>query len=132
MLAGAPAGTGAGEAAMSTRYAAAAVRTVPGEPGEVLRRAAAVGPALGGKLKGSDAAAGTVTFNFNKKVGARYLQNRVDVVLTVVTGAGGTEVRGSAVPVDPLGRPIAFGVRGEPAREVLEAVLDALEAAAAG
>ena len=42
MLAGAPAGTGAGEAAMSTRYAAAAVRTVPGEPGEVLRRAAAV------------------------------------------------------------------------------------------
>jgi hypothetical protein len=117
---------------MSTRYGATAVRTVAGEPGEVLRRAAAVGPALGGKLKASDAAAGTVTFNFNKKVGARYLQNRVDVVVTVVADTDGAEVRGSAVPVDPLGRPIAFGVRGEPAREVLEAVLNALEAAAAG
>lgn len=116
---------------MSTRYAAAAVRSVEGAPEDVLRRAAAVGPALGGKVRASDPAAGTVTFNFNKKVGTQYLQNRVDVVLTIVAAAGGTEVHGSAVPVDPLGRPVPFGVRGEPAREVLEAVLAALEASAA-
>lgn len=111
---------------MAGRYAAAANRMVAGTPEEVLRRAATVGSALGGKVRGTDAAAGTVTMNFNKKVGTRYLQNRVDVVLTVVAGADGTEVRGDAVPVDPLGRPVPFGVRGEPAREVLEAVLDGL------
>lgn len=116
---------------MSARYAAAAVRTVAGAPDDVLRRAAAVAVALGGKVRGTDVAAGTVTMNFNKKVGARHLQNRVDVALTVGAGADGTEVRGSAVPVDPLGRPIPFGVLGEPAREVLEAVLDALESQSA-
>ncbi|MDA3023115.1 MAG: hypothetical protein DWG77_05495 [Chloroflexi bacterium] len=111
---------------MSDRYAAAAVRTVAGAPDDVLRRSAVVAVALGGKVKGTDVEAGTVMMNFNKKVGARYLQNRVDVVLTFGAGASGTEVSGTAVPVDPLGRPVPFGVPGEPAREVLEAVLDAL------
>jgi hypothetical protein len=115
---------------MSTRFTATAVRSVPGGTEDVLRRAATVGPGLGGKVKGVDAATGTVTLNFNKKVGTRYLQNLVDVVLTVAAAAGGTEVRATAVPVDPLGRPVPFGVRGEPAKEVLEAVLAALEVAA--
>jgi hypothetical protein len=110
------------------RYAAAFERSYPSDPDTTLEVAAAVISGLGGKV--SREAAGALTANFNKKVGKRYLQNRIHVDLRVQSAAdGGCVVAASAHPVDPLGRPLGFGVIGEPAREVLDAVRDALTAA---
>lgn len=121
------------------RYEARAERLVVGASTDVAARGAAVVAALGGKAlpardgeDGGDAAI-EVRGNFNKKVGSRYLQNRIEVVLAVAgdpADPATTRVRGRAWPVDPLGRPLAFGVLGDPAAEVLGAVLDALAAGA--
>jgi hypothetical protein len=114
------------------RYEARSVRAFPGDVETVRALAERVLGALGGKVRSaSDGTA--LAANFNKKVGKRYLQNRIDVELRVEPDpdAPGTAlVHGLARPVDPLGRPLAFGVLGDPGAVVLGDVLDAIEGAA--
>lgn len=124
-------GMDGGEAEMA-RYEARATRSIGTDPEAARTLAGTVLGGLGGKVRASGVD-GTLAANFNKKVGKRYLQNRVDVELLIEPDPdvpGSSRVHGVARPVDPLGRPLAFGVLGEPGAVVLGEVLDTLERAA--
>lgn len=118
------------------RYEADTEQVVAGAPTDVAARAAAVMAALGAKVRpvasGGDTGTREVGANFNKKVGSRYLQNRVEVLLrlhSVDADPSRTRVLARAWPVDPVGRPLGFGVLGQPAADVLGEVMGALEGA---
>ncbi len=62
-----------------------------------------------------------------KKIDGKPLNNRgqLEVRVTSESPEQG-EVSVEAYPVDPMGNKLAFGVRGQPGRDVLDAFLSAL------
>ena len=97
---------------------------------EVLAVAGELITQLGGKRPKKDpGVAGQVQADFNKEVGGKPFGNRVQLIVRVVDdGPGGCTASVEAYPVDPLGKPLLFGVVGEPARLVTRAFWDRLEA----
>ena len=95
---------------------------------DVVKSAEAVITQLGGKpSKKNKPAEGRLEANFNKKVGGKPLNNRVQLEVTVTSqSADQCDVSIEAYPVDPLGNKLAFGVQGQPGRVVLDAFLSAL------
>ena len=85
---------------------------------------------LGGKRPKKDpGVAGQVQADFNKEVGGTSFGNRVHLIIHVVGGDPDrctTSVE--AYPIDPLGKPLLFGVVGEPARLVTRVFWERLEA----
>jgi hypothetical protein len=97
---------------------------------EVVAACAEVMKEIEGKMaKTSDPAKGRVEANFNKSVAGKSFGNRVQLVVQV-TGQTGTDcaLALEAYPVDPLGKKLLFGVMGDPARLVVKAFTERLEA----
>jgi hypothetical protein len=96
--------------------------------GEVIKSAEAAISQLGGKpSKKNKPAEGRLEANFNKKVGSKPINNRVQLEVTVASqSAEQSSVSIEAYPVDPLGNKLAFGVQGQPGRVVIDAFLNAL------
>ena len=81
----------------------------------------------GSQTKKSKPEAGRLDANFNKKIGSQPLNNRIQLEVNVTSQAADQcTVSIVAYPVDPVGQKLMFGVRGEPARAVVNAFLDGL------
>jgi len=95
----------------------------------VVKSAEAAITQLGGKpSKKNKPAEGRLEANFNKKIGGKPLNNRVQLEVKVTSQAAEQcAVSFEAYPVDPIGNKLAFGVQGQPGRVVLDAFLSALE-----
>lgn len=85
---------------------------------------------LGGKTtKKNKPAEGYFESNFNKKIKGEYMNNRVQLEIKVVAQSPEqSAVSALAYPVDPVGQKLMFGVRGKPARLVLDKFFAELEA----
>jgi len=85
---------------------------------------------LGGKESNkSNPTKGRLDANFNKKIKNEYINNRVQ--LQVKIDAQSPEqcmVSAMSYPVDPVGQKLGFGVRGEPARLVIDTFFAELDA----
>ena len=82
----------------------------------------------GKESKKSNPAKGQFDANFNKKIKGEYMNNRIQ--LQVKIGPQSPEqcmVSAMSYPVDPVGQKLAFGVRGEPARLVIDAFFSELD-----
>ncbi len=90
--------------------------------------------ALGGKLsKKSKPKAGYFDITFNKKINdkgkKRYINNRVQLHVKIeADSAEKSLIVVQAYPVNPIGQKLMFGVRGKPARLVIDAFWAELEA----
>jgi hypothetical protein len=83
----------------------------------------------GSQSKKSKPEEGRLDANFNKKIGSQPLNNRIQLEVSVSPqSAEQCTVSIVAYPVDPVGQKLMFGVRGEPARAVVDAFLGRLEA----
>jgi hypothetical protein len=83
----------------------------------------------GSQSKKSKPQEGRLDANFNKKIGSQPLNNRIQLEVSVAAqSAEQCTVSIIAYPVDPVGQKLMFGVRGEPARAVVDAFLGRLEA----
>lgn len=81
----------------------------------------------GSQTKKSKPDAGRLDANFNKKIGSTPLNNRIQLEVNVTSqSADQCTVSIVAYPVDPVGQKLMFGVRGEPARAVVDAFLGGL------
>ena len=104
-------------------YAVQDSRPFPRPAAELLALASAIVVELGGKLARKPPAAGELRAEFNKSVGGTAFGNRVQLI---VRATGDSSDRGTlsieAYPIDPVGKPLQFGVLGEPARLVIGAV----------
>jgi hypothetical protein len=89
---------------------------------EVRQAISAVLERLGGKsTKKNNPAQGYFETIFNKKIQGEYMNNRIQLEIKVVAQAQEQSVVSSlAYPVDPVGQKLMFGVRGKPARLVLD------------
>jgi hypothetical protein len=109
-------------------YEVKEARTYAATAGEVRAAAAEVAAKLGGKAA-KKAAEGEVDATFNKAVGNKVLLNRIRVVLRFSEpGPGQCSAAAEVFPVDPVGQKLLFGVMGEPARAVANALWAALDA----
>ena len=82
----------------------------------------------GSQSKKSKPEAGRLEANFNKKVGSQPLNNRIQLEVSVTPqSAEQCTVSIVAYPVDPVGQKLMFGVRGQPARTVVDAFLEGLK-----
>lgn len=89
---------------------------------DLLAIAGALVGELGGKRPRKPPGDGAVHAEFNKAVGREVFGNRVQLIVRAADdGAGRGALSLEAYPVDPLGRPLAFGVVGDPARRVADA-----------
>jgi hypothetical protein len=95
---------------------------------EVIKSAETAINQLGGKpSKKNKPAEGRLEANFNKKVGGKPINNRVQLEVKIASqSAEQSSVSIEAYPVDPMGNKLAFGVRGQPGRVVIDAFLSAL------
>lgn len=81
---------------------------------------------LGGKLsKKTKASAGYFEINFNKKINEkgkkRYINNRIQLHVKVQSDSPEQSTLSvEAYPVNPIGQKLMFGVRGKPARTVID------------
>lgn len=81
----------------------------------------------GSQSKKSKPDAGRLDANFNKKIGSQPLNNRIQLEVTVTSqSAEQCTLELVAYPVDPVGQKLMFGVRGQPARAVVDAFLGTL------
>ena len=96
----------------------------------VVKSATEVINKLGGsQSKRSKPEAGSLEANFNKKVGSQPLNNRIQLEVKIAAqSAEQCTISIVAYPVDPVGQKLMFGVRGQPARTVVDAFLGGLEA----
>lgn len=96
----------------------------------VIKSAAEVISKLGGsQSKKSKPEAGRLEANFNKKIGSHPLNNRIQLEVNVISQAPEQcTLSIVAYPVDPVGQKLLFGVRGQPARAVVDAFLGGLQA----
>jgi len=98
--------------------------TYPRPATEVAAAAIEVAKEIQGKLgKTTDAAKGHVEATFNKSVAGKAFGNRVTVVIQVIGHEDGCAMALEAFPVDPLGKKLLFGVMGDPARLVTDALI---------
>ena len=84
---------------------------------------------LGGKeSKKSNPSKGRLDANFNKKIKGEFIGNRVQLQVKIDSQSP-EQCRVSALsyPVDPVGQKLAFGVRGEPAKLVLDKFFSELD-----
>ena len=86
--------------------------------------------ALGGKLsRKSKPKAGYFDMTFNKKIKGKYFTNRVQMHVKIqANSAEQSTLAVEAYPVNPIGQKLMFGVRGKPARFVIDAFWTELEA----
>jgi hypothetical protein len=115
-------------------YEAKATRTYD-QPAEIVVELAAKAIAdLGGKpSKKSKPASRRLEANFNKKIGNRAFGNRCQVEISVTSQtAEQCALAARVYPVDPIGNPLLFGVRGKPAHLVLDIFLADLDQRVAG
>ena len=83
----------------------------------------------GSQSKKSKPEAGRLEANFNKKIGSQPLNNRIQLEVSVTSqSAEQCTISVVGYPVDPVGQKLMFGVRGQPARTVIDAFLGRLEA----
>ena len=110
-------------------YIVKETRPVPRPAAELLALATAIVTELGGKPPKKPAADGALRAEFNKSVGGTSFGNRVLLIVRASDdGGGGSELSVEAYPIDPLGKPLLFGVIGEPARLVTSALWTRLAA----
>ncbi len=89
---------------------------------------------LGGKLsRKSKPKAGYFDITFNKKINdkgkKRYINNRVQLHVKIeADSAEQSQIAVEAYPVNPIGQKLMFGVRGQPARFVIDTFWAELEA----
>jgi hypothetical protein len=97
---------------------------------EMSQTAAAVIAKLGGKAdKKSNPAAGQLIATFNKQVKNHMLPNRVQIIVkTEPVSPESSQLSLLAYPVDPLGKKLMFGVRGNATRTVVDYFFNELEA----
>lgn len=83
---------------------------------------------LGGKeSKKSNPVGGYLDANFNKKIGGKPINNRVQLEAKIKADSPEQSTMAvMAYPVDPLGNKLGFGVQGEPAQTVLDAFFNLL------
>ena len=90
--------------------------------------------ALGGKLsRKSKPKAGYFDITFNKKINdkgqKRYINNRVQLHVKIqADSAEQSSLAVEAYPINPIGQKLMFGVRGKPARFVIDTFWAELEA----
>ena len=110
-------------------YEAKATKTYDQSAEAVVELAAKAIADLGGKLsKKSKPASGRLEANFNKKIGNRAFGNRCQVEISVSSqNAEQCALAARVYPVDPIGQPLLFGVRGKPAHLVLSTLLADLD-----
>jgi hypothetical protein len=109
-------------------YEVKEARQYAGTAADVRAAAGDAAVALGGK-PAKKAAEGVVDVTFNKAVGSKVLQNRVQLVVRFAeAGPGLCSAAADAFPVDPVGQKLLFGVLGEPARVAVNALWAALDA----
>jgi hypothetical protein len=83
----------------------------------------------GSQSKKSKPEAGRLEANFNKKIGSQPLNNRIQLEVNITSqSAEQCIVSIVAYPVDPVGQKLMFGVKGQPARAVVDAFLGGLQA----
>jgi len=103
-------------------YTIKETRTVARPAAELLAIAGEVVFQLGGKRPKRPDTAGEIRADFNKAVGGAAFGNRVQLIVHAADdGSGGCTTSVEAYPIDPLGKPLQFGVIGEPARLVTTA-----------
>ena len=98
--------------------------------GAVIKSATEAIAQLGGSpSKKSKPEEGKLDANFNKKLGSKPLNNRIQLEVSVTSQSPEQcTVSVVAYPVDPVGQKLMFGVQGQPARLVLDAFLEQLGA----
>jgi hypothetical protein len=99
------------------------------QPAEAIVRSAveAISKLGGSQSKKSKPDAGRLDANFNKKIGSQPLNNRIQLEVNVTAQSPEQcTVSIVAYPIDPVGQKLMFGVRGQPARAVVDAFLGAL------
>lgn len=98
--------------------------------GTIIKSATEAISQLGGsQSKKSKPDEGRLDANFNKKIGSKPLNNRIQLEVSVTSQAPEQcTVSVVAYPVDPVGQKLMFGVQGQPARLVLDAFLERLGA----
>jgi len=111
-------------------YAVNETKDLPRPAAEVLAAADAILDQLGAKRSTKPPVVeGQLQAEFNKQVGGRAFTNRVQLTLRVVDGGSDRcTATVDAYPIDPLGKPLRFGVLGQPARLVTTAFWERLEA----
>jgi hypothetical protein len=81
----------------------------------------------GSQSKKSKPEAGRLDANFNKKIGSQPLNNRIQLEVNVTSQSPEQCIVSIvAYPIDPVGQKLMFGVRGQPARAVVDAFLGGL------
>ena len=94
----------------------------------MLESIGAVVKALGAKPAKKKTQPGVVEVVFNKKIRNTPVGNRCQLDINVAPGEAETcTVSAEAYPVDPIGRKLTFGVRGDVARQALDAFFIELE-----
>jgi hypothetical protein len=115
-------------------YEAKETKTYDQPASTVTRSAAEVINQLGGKTsKKNDPADGRLEANFNKKIKGKVFGNRCDLTVQITSQTPEQcIVSVEAYPVDPIGNKLMFGVRGDPARLVVDTFLADLDERIAG
>ncbi len=111
-------------------YEAKQTKTYSYAADEVIRSASMVIANLGGKAsKKNDPAKGRLEANFNKKVKGQFMNNRVQLEIKIASQSPEQcTVSALSYPVDPVGQKLLFGVRGKPARRVIDTFFAELDA----
>lgn len=112
-------------------YVVKETKAFPRPAAELLALVGAVVAELGGQPPKKPAAPGELRAEFNKSVGGTAFGNRVQLIARATddpSRAGGSALAVEAYPIDPLGKPLLFGVIGEPARLVTGALWTRLAA----
>jgi hypothetical protein len=85
--------------------------------------------ALGGKTsKKTKPSKGYFDVNFNKKIKGKYFSNRIQLHVKIAQSSEQSTVSVEAYPVSPIGQKLMFGVKGKPARMVVDTFWAELEA----
>jgi len=111
-------------------YEVRATKTYNQPAQETIKLVTRVIEGLGGKSsKKSDPAQGRLEANFNKKIKNDYINNRLQLEVSV--GSQSPEqstISAEAYPVDPIGKKLMFGVMGKPAQQLINAFFAELDA----
>lgn len=102
-------------------YEAKAAKTYSHPTDKTIQTVTGVIQTLGGKpSKKNDPALGRLEANFNKKIKGEYINNRLQLEVSVTAQSPEQAlVSAEAYPVDPIGRKLMFGVLGKPAEQLI-------------